>query len=245
MKNWNRAAVFLLFCACAMAALSQTAAVKPIEPEIIGQVYLLDSAHQSLQKLPQEQWKAVGKAGWSTARGFIQVEGAGSSFRLKAGQTIEFVLAAQNIEQVRLYAAAIKGKNRQAELVDIKNGFGRQQRSTSQGISLVITKYGESSFKLVPDSPARRWGVLYRRRGQVVHLRGRLTDLFHGLPGWWRVTIPFGPRATQLVSPTNLLPSAQSGESCPDGFLAKLWRYLSRCRHRGSCPQPVEPDFGD
>jgi hypothetical protein len=136
-----------------MAVLAQTAAVKPIEPEIIGQVYLLDSAHQILQKLPQEQWKAIGKGGWSGAKGFIQVEGAGSSFRLKAGQTIEFVLAVQNVEQVRLYAAAVKGSNRQAELVQIKNGFGRQQRSTSEGISLVITRYGESSFKLVPDPP--------------------------------------------------------------------------------------------
>jgi hypothetical protein len=149
----HRSIAVVLFGLCAGTLFAQTTASKPVEPTVIGQVYLLDSTNQTLQKLPQEQWKAIGKAGWGGAWVLLQVEGTASSFRVKGGDKAEFVFTVQNAEQVRVYAAVIKGKNRQAELVQIKNGFAHQQRTQSQGISVVVTKYGESSFKLVPERP--------------------------------------------------------------------------------------------
>jgi hypothetical protein len=131
--------------------MAQSSAGKPVEPAAIGEVYQLDSLSQTLKSLPNEQWKAKGKAGWTTSTGLIQIAGDRSALRLKAGDKAEFIFKTGQPEGVRLYPFTLKKGMREFEIVKLK-GMGRE-RETLQGIPVEITKYGESSYKLTPKSP--------------------------------------------------------------------------------------------
>jgi hypothetical protein len=121
------------------------------EPATIGDVFLLDSSNQKLAPLPKEPWKAVGKPGWTTATGSIQISGETSSLRIKAGDQTLFVFNLGNPESVRLYQLTKKKDKREFELVKIKSGF-HSQRTIVDGIAADITKFGDSSYKLAPKS---------------------------------------------------------------------------------------------
>ena len=125
---------------------------KPIEPANIGVVFLLDSSNQKLTPLPKELWKTIGKPGWTTTTGTIQVEGETSSLRIKTGNKTEFVFNVGSPESVRLYQFTRKKNKREVELVKIKGAF-RKQRDMAESIPTDITRYGDSSYKLVPQSP--------------------------------------------------------------------------------------------
>lgn len=139
---------FLSFVACG----AQSSTVKPLEPAVIGEVNLLDSSGQALKPLPEEQWKAKGKPGWTTVTGSIQISGERSSFRVKASEKIEFVFKTGQPENIRLYPFSLKKNLRYCDLVKLK-GVWTKERETLQGIPVEITKFGESSYKLVPKSP--------------------------------------------------------------------------------------------
>jgi len=130
---------------------SQISSSKPIEPTAIGEVYLLDPATQTLKSLPEEHWKAIGKPGWATATGIIQISGDRSSFRVRAGDKIAFVFNVGKPEVVKLYAYIQKNDKRQLPLVKVKSFGGGREILPS--IPAEITKYGESSYRLVPKSP--------------------------------------------------------------------------------------------
>jgi hypothetical protein len=143
-------AIATLLWICALPLIPQTDQSKIVEPDIIGQPYQLDSANQTLKKLPQEPWKAVGKPGWGSSKGLIVVEGSQSPFRIKSDEKVEIVFSVQNAEQVRLYSATTKNKSRQTELAQV-NAW-RNTRNYSEGLDVTIMKYGSSSFKLTPNS---------------------------------------------------------------------------------------------
>jgi hypothetical protein len=65
---------------------AQSATTKPVEPTAIGVVFRLDPSTQGFKPLPEEHWKAKGKAGWSTVTGIIVISGDSSAFRIKAGE---------------------------------------------------------------------------------------------------------------------------------------------------------------
>jgi hypothetical protein len=130
---------------------AQPQSSKPPEPATIGDVFLLDSSNQKLSPLPREPWKAIGKPGWTTATGSIQISGETSSLRIKVGDQTEFVFNVGNPEGVRLYQLTRKKDMRELELVKVKSGF-HPQRKTLDGIESDISKYGDSSYKLVPKS---------------------------------------------------------------------------------------------
>ena len=56
----NVALALLLFFALGSCG-AQSATSKPVEPEVIGEAFLLDSSGQTLKPLPEEPWKAQGK----------------------------------------------------------------------------------------------------------------------------------------------------------------------------------------
>lgn len=132
------------------SCLGQSLSNKVAEPAVIGEVFLLDS-NQTLKLLPNESWKAIGRPGWTTATGSIQVAGISSSLRMKLGDRTEFVFNVGNPEVVKLYQFTLKKSGREFEAAKVKNGF-HAQRQYLPSIPTEITKYGESSYKLIPKT---------------------------------------------------------------------------------------------
>ncbi|MGA3082763.1 MAG: hypothetical protein ABSD44_15535 [Terracidiphilus sp.] len=126
----------------------QSSTGKPAEPAAIGVVFYLDSSTQELKPLPNEQWKAKGRPGWTTATGVIEVSGVRSAFRINSGEKTEFIFKTEHPETVSIYAFVLKKDHRQFDLVKV----GRE-RETIQGIPAELTKFGDSSYRLVPNSP--------------------------------------------------------------------------------------------
>ena len=126
----------------------QGATGKPAEPDEIGVVFSLDSTTHGLKPLPSEPWKAKSKAGWYSSTGVVEVSGVSSVFRIKSNETTEFIFKTEHPESVKIYAFVPKKNNRQVDVVKL----GRAQESIP-GIPTVLTKFGDSSYRLVPDSP--------------------------------------------------------------------------------------------
>ncbi|MGO9865451.1 MAG: hypothetical protein ACLPLR_17725 [Terriglobales bacterium] len=146
MRNWL--AVLLLFLPLGFC-VAQEAPAKPVEPKAIGVVYRLSPSSQDLMRLPDEQLQE--KSGARDPRKiFVEVSGAQSSFRIKAGENIEFVFITGNPEKVSLYLFEQKKNKRQVQtmMLDIRGGG-----KLLKGLPVEVSKYGESSYKLVAASP--------------------------------------------------------------------------------------------
>jgi hypothetical protein len=145
-------ALSLLLTLSLGACSAQSASSKPPEPEAIGEVNLLDSSNMTLKPLPQETWKAKGRPGWRTATGSIELPGERSAFRISVGEQPQFVFKTGTPEAVKLYLFVQKKNSRICDLVKVKAGW-TQERDYAPGIPVEVTKFGESSYKLVPKSP--------------------------------------------------------------------------------------------
>jgi hypothetical protein len=148
----RKLALSLLLALSLVTCCAQSTTIKPLEPAAIGEVNLLDSSSQTLKPLPLETWKARGRPGWRTATGSIEIAGERSAFRVSASEKLEFVFKTGTPEAVKLYVFVQKKGYRSSDLVKIKAGW-TQERDYTQGIPVEITKFGESSYKLVPKSP--------------------------------------------------------------------------------------------
>lgn len=143
------ASMGLLSC----VVLAQSGAIPPPEPEAIGIVYYLDSTAQKLVPLPIEQYKAVGHAkglGFGGATGVLVLEGPAAAVRIPSADGLAMVVRVSNPELAKLYLFTRKKKTREVELARV--GFAGTSQKISHGLALVVTKYGESSFKLTPES---------------------------------------------------------------------------------------------
>jgi hypothetical protein len=130
---------------------AQTAADKPQEPESIGSFYYLDSASQTLKRLPKEEFKRH-SGGFATVNTSIRVEGEASSFRIASNDKITFVFKVFKDEQAqgaKLFQFATKGSEREYELGKWKH----HDYTTNGGLSVNVGKFGESSYKLTPEAP--------------------------------------------------------------------------------------------
>ena len=142
----HKLTVVLFFVFPMVLCKAQTAPARPIEPTAIGVVYHLDPTSQELKKLPDEQWKEQG--GFNGYRTYIKVSGKSSSFRVKADEKGEFVFNTGSPEKVSLYRFTEGGK-RQFEFKKLTMGG----TEFIKGLPVEVSKYGESSYKLVPASP--------------------------------------------------------------------------------------------
>jgi Cu/Ag efflux protein CusF len=132
---------------------AQSATARPVEPTAIGIIYHLDSASNEFKKLPDEQWKQASHiTGMNTMTYSIQVSRDRSSFRLKVGDKLEFVFKTGSPEKVSLYRFDQKSNKRR---FDYEKGHGRNGDSGLEpikGLSVEVSKFGESSYALVPAS---------------------------------------------------------------------------------------------
>ncbi|HTQ09199.1 MAG TPA: hypothetical protein VMI31_03930 [Fimbriimonadaceae bacterium] len=151
MRNLVPAILF----ASSFLSYAQTADNKPIEPTAIGEVYLLDSATQTLKHLPSEQWKERGKAknptGWTGSNFVLMVAGDHSTFRVKAGDKLAFIFKIGDPGYVKLYPFVLKKNERQAYYGEL--GYVGREWKPIPGLDVEISQFGASSYKLVPTSP--------------------------------------------------------------------------------------------
>jgi hypothetical protein len=144
-----RAVILMMSLVVSFAGcLAQSPDSKPAEPTVIGDVFLLDSASQTLKPLPAETWEeAPIRTGFRHGGFFIQMTGDRSSCRIKAGTNPEFVFKIGRPENVVLYTFSIKKNKRLAEYAD--GDWGTRH---IPGLPAEVTQFGQSSFKLVPKS---------------------------------------------------------------------------------------------
>jgi hypothetical protein len=129
---------------------AQSADAKPVEPKTIGVVYRLDLTSQELKPLLSEPWKQGKKGCGGTNFCFtVDLSGDHSAFRLKTGDTFEFVFKAGSPEKVSLYLFKVKKNNRWFDF----EKWGQGRNEPIKGLPVEITQYGTSSYKLVPTSP--------------------------------------------------------------------------------------------
>jgi hypothetical protein len=130
---------------------AQTATAKPPEPESIGVFFYLDSASQTLKRLPQEDFKRH-SGGFSSVVQSVKVSGGGSSLHIAANDKTTFVFKVFKDEEAsgaKLFQFTVKGSEREYDLGKWK----RRDYTTNTGLPVDIAKFGESSYKLTPETP--------------------------------------------------------------------------------------------
>lgn len=144
----NVFAVLFLFLSLSFC-VAQQAPATPVEPKAIGVVYRLSPSTQELVRLPVEDAQEQGGAR-DPRKIYVEVKGQQSSFRIKTGESTEFVFNTGNPEKVSIYLFEQKKNKRQVQtmMLDIRGGG-----KLLKGLPAEVSKYGESSYKLVPASP--------------------------------------------------------------------------------------------
>jgi hypothetical protein len=134
---------------------AQSAGSKSLEAPSIGVVYLLDSSNQTLKPLPDEPWRVQGR----NDAGIVEVAGERSYVRI-ASDKPEFVFKIGNPENAKLYAFnvdakfSVDAKPTNRRWFSLIHKIGRKTE-TSPGIPVEITRFGESSYKIVPTLSLR------------------------------------------------------------------------------------------
>src|ERR1035438_4429686 len=138
--------IALSFGTCA----AQTATNKPPEPELIGVFFYLDSATQTLKPLPREEYKTH-SGGFTTITQEVKLDGTASSFHISSNDKVAFVFRAseESAEKAKLYRCSINGGRREVVLGKLH----RADFKPNPGLPVDITKFGESSYKIVPQAP--------------------------------------------------------------------------------------------
>jgi hypothetical protein len=134
-----------------MICAAQTATDKPLEPSSIGVFFYLDSSTQTLKRLPQEDFKKH-SGGFGSITQSIRVSGEASAFRFAANDKITFVFKVfkdEEASRAKLFQFNVKGSEREYDLGKWK----RRDYTPNVGLSVDVAKFGESSFKLTPETP--------------------------------------------------------------------------------------------
>jgi hypothetical protein len=149
----RKSLIALIFLCSLVRCGAQAATDKPVEPTAIGVVYRLDPAAQELKKLTEEPGsEALHPCGFSKGCDTVELSGDSSSFRMKADDKLTFVFKTGSPEKVSLYRLDQKKKKRSFLIAKMAPGsMGGSQEF--RGLPVEVSKYGDSSFKLVPNSP--------------------------------------------------------------------------------------------
>ena len=140
------AAVALSLVVCA----AQTATDKPAEPDSIGVFFYLDSATQTLKRLPREDFKKH-TGGFGSITQSVRVAGDASSFHLANDSKTTFVFKVFKDEEaahIKLFQFNVKGSEREYDLGKWK----RRDFTPNEGVTINVSKFGESSYKLTPET---------------------------------------------------------------------------------------------
>jgi hypothetical protein len=127
----------------------------PLDAPSIGVVYFLDSSSHTLESLPDEPWRVHRRQDAE----IIEVAGERSYVRITSNKP-EFVFKIGNPENAYLYAFNIDDKFSVDENPTNRRWFSLihkigQTKEVSSGIPVEITKFGESSYRIVPTLSLR------------------------------------------------------------------------------------------
>ena len=141
---------FLFFCLALSPVLAQQ--TTPLQPELINTIYLMDSSDHTLKPLLKEPGALDTKVGLTPIKGrrILRIPGSASSFRLKGGNDLEFVIKCKNPDGLGLYMFTKKGNNREAT---ISSATGAGTIDVSYGVRIYLTEFGESLYKIAVRSP--------------------------------------------------------------------------------------------
>jgi hypothetical protein len=144
-----QAAVVVAFSVLLCAA--QSVPEKAPEPNAIGVFFYLDAASGTLKRLPQEEFRRHSSTGFSSVTQSVLVSGEGSSFHVAESQpTFVFqVFKEEEASRAKLFQFNVKGSDREYDL----SKWHHKETTTNTGLSLNVSRYGQSSFKLTPESP--------------------------------------------------------------------------------------------
>lgn len=136
--------IALLLSVCA----AQTETGKLPEPESIGVIFYFESGTQALKRLPKEDYKTHRGGGWSITDN-VKVAGAASSFQVANNEKLTFVFKAsgESAEKAKLFRFTVKKTEREYEVGKWK----RRDFTPNEGLSYTLAKFGDSSYKLIPD----------------------------------------------------------------------------------------------
>jgi len=140
--------VTLAFTLCS----AQTALEKIAEPEAFGVFFYLDSAAGTLKRLPQEEFRRHTSTGFSTITQSVKVSGEASQFHVAGDVQPTFVFRVfkdEEASRAKLFQFNSKGSDREYDL----SKWHRKESTTNTGLPLNIAKFGQSSFKVTPESP--------------------------------------------------------------------------------------------
>lgn len=127
---------------------------KPADPEAMSVVYFLDPADQKLKPLPKETAKVVAKrSGFTGVNGIIQIPGGASSFRVRGGSDLVFVVKCTSPESYDLYLFEKKKDKREALVAKGKAGFRGGSTQKVGTVPLDVSKYGEMSYRFAVRAP--------------------------------------------------------------------------------------------
>ncbi|MGD0731573.1 MAG: hypothetical protein ABR956_09920 [Terracidiphilus sp.] len=149
-------AMLLLVLPMGLCGAQSSTPSKPVEPTAIGVIFHLDPTTQTLNPLPDEHQTQVMKScGVGGACSAIEVSGKGSAFRLKTDDKLEFHFNTGSPEKVSLFRFELKKNNRRLVLEKLARpkfgtGFTTEE---FRGLPVVVSKFGTSSYQLVPASP--------------------------------------------------------------------------------------------
>jgi hypothetical protein len=154
LKNTLQLATMIALSQVFLAA--QTANVKTVsiqtpEPEAIGVFYYLDSSTQTLKRLPKEDFKRH-TGGFGSITQSIHVSGNASSLSVgHADQTVLVfkVFKDEEAAKAKLFQFSVKGSEREYDLGKWK----RRDFTPNEGVTINVAKFGESSYKLTPETP--------------------------------------------------------------------------------------------
>ncbi|HJT68916.1 MAG TPA: hypothetical protein VJ731_01880 [Terriglobales bacterium] len=144
-----QAAVLVAFSVFVCSA--QTVPEKAPEPNAIGVFFYLDSASSTLKRLPQEEFRRHTSTGFSSVTQSVMVSGEGSSLHVADTQpTFVFqVFKEEEASRAKLFQFNVKGSDREYDL----SKWHHKETTTNTGLPLNVARYGQSSFKLTPESP--------------------------------------------------------------------------------------------
>jgi hypothetical protein len=131
---------------------------KPAEPDTQDVVYFLDSSDQTLKPLPKEPAKSASKVethGRSySVKVAIQIPGSTSSFHVKGGNDLVFVVKCETFPAYQLLAFTNQGGNREGLIASsAAQAFGGVTDKKAFLLKFAVSRYGESSYRLEVKAP--------------------------------------------------------------------------------------------
>jgi hypothetical protein len=131
---------------------------KPAEPDTQDVIYLLNSSDQSLKPLPMEPSKPASKAeihgGITHIKVAIQIPGSTSSFHVKGGNDLEFVVKCESFPAYQLLAFTNQGDHREGLIAtSAAQAFVGVTDKKTFLLKFAVSKYGDSSYRLEFKAP--------------------------------------------------------------------------------------------